>query len=206
MNDKNIKYIDLQYFGSIETYLTLIECNRACFFPNQRYRKAAHSNRMVLSGANGPLLLSIPLVGGRDKKQLLQAVEIAYTEPWQKNHWKGIVSSYRKAPWFEEYETELREVYQQQEQFLINWNLRTMQWALEKLKLKIDIMAEYKEDTGGTLSQNLWPLTKKPNYIFPAHQQVFSDRFGFLPNLCILDLILSEGPKAVNYLSRIRRL
>jgi hypothetical protein len=157
---------------------------------------------MKLSGANAPLLLSIPLHGGRDQKQQLKDVQIAASEPWQKNHWKGIVSSYRKAPWFEEYETELLQFYRQPEKFLLDWNLKTMLWAIEKLKWKLDIMADTEAEDPGEIQ-----LLNSSNVLeFPVYQQVFADRFGFLPNLSILDLIFCEGPKAVNYFELLNRL
>jgi hypothetical protein len=38
----------------------------------------------------------------------------------------------------------------------------------------------------------------------PPYYQVFADRHGgFVPDLSILDLILNEGPRAVNYLQSL---
>jgi hypothetical protein len=45
---------------------------------------------------------------------------------------------------------------------------------------------------------------KKPAHIFTPkpYIQVFSDRIPFEPNLSIFDLVMCEGPEAVNYLKR----
>jgi len=36
--------------------------------------------------------------------------------------------------------------------------------------------------------------------IFEEYNQVFIDKFGFMSNLSILDLLFNEGPNAINYL------
>ena len=35
---------------------------------------------------------------------------------------------------------------------------------------------------------------------FRPYYQVFSDKFGFIPGLSVLDLLFNEGPDAVSYL------
>jgi hypothetical protein len=193
---KSIQTIDLHYFGSINLYYNLINCTNAFFLPSVPFVKSLHVNRTMLMGANGPLLLTIPLVGGRDKKQLLKDVQISYTDPWPLIHWRGIRSGYSKAPWFEEYSPELEKMYQQKEKFLIDWNLSCTQWAIRKLKLRVDILAEaYPIDR-----VNIIKTHQKENLSQPVYQQVFAERHGFIPNLSILDLLLCQGPQAINYL------
>jgi WbqC-like protein family len=200
MNENNTKNkkqnIDLQYFGSIKLYSSLIKCTNVFFLPSVPFAKSLHVNRTKLMGANGPLLLTIPLVGGRDKKQLLKDVQISYTDPWRQIHWKGIKSGYSKAPWFEEYGPELENLYQQKEKFLLDWNLNCMQWVIKKLKLKLDILAE--TDSSIQIQQVENKQIKIVNQ--PVYQQVFAERHGFVPNLSVLDLLLCEGPLALNYL------
>lgn len=203
MKQKENKTIDLQYFGSIKLFYTLMQRSNVFFLPDEGYQKAQHPNRTKLIGANGPLLLSIPLIGGRDKKQKFKDVQISYSDPWQKIHWRGINSAYRKSPWFDEYAEELETLFQKREKFLLDLNLKTMNWAINKLNLKIDILA-------GTISD----FEENPNKMrevprdeklldFPFYQQVFNDRYGFIPNLSILDLLFCEGPLAYSYLQSI---
>ncbi len=196
---KNNQYIDLQYFGDIKLISTLIKSTNAFFLPDVRYEKSLHLNRTSLIGANGPLLLTVPLIGGRDKKQKLKDVRISYVDPWQRIHWRGIDSSYRKAPWFDEYAPELKDLFELKEKYLLDLNLKTMEWTLKKLKLKLDILA----DNTSTRKIEEEKSIEKGFSNFKNYQQIFSERHGFVPNLSILDLLFCEGPSAKKYLEVI---
>jgi len=199
---KSKQYIDLQYFGDIKFISTLIKSTNAFFLPDVRYGKSLHLNRTRLIGANGPLLLTVPLIGGRDKKQKLKDVQISYVDPWQKIHWRGIDSSYRKAPWFEDYAPGLMEVFQLREKFLLDLNLKTMEWVKAKLKMRVDILSE-----NGVLKKEAPEISGEENgFQFTSYQQVFMEKHGFKPNLSILDLLLCEGPSAIKYLEAIATL
>lgn len=195
--------IDFKYFGDIYYYSDLIDLSNIEYSSYKPYQRGLQLNRMRLMGANGPLLLTVPLVGGRAPKQKIRDLQIGYAEPWQRIHWRGIHDNYRKAPWFDDYAPELEQLFQLKEKFLLDLNLKTAEWCLRKLKLKIDILSVDNAELG----KEAYPFTQNepPNEgkDFPTYQQVFSDRHGFVPNLSILDLLLCEGPLAMDYLRRI---
>ena len=41
---------------------------------------------------------------------------------------------------------------------------------------------------------------KEKQFSFRPYMQVFNDKYGFLPNLSVLDLLFNEGPNSLNYL------
>ena len=44
---------------------------------------------------------------------------------------------------------------------------------------------------------------KKPSvYTYKPYYQVFNDRYGFIPNLSIIDLLFNIGPKSKEYLDQ----
>ncbi len=198
-----IYMIDFKYFGDIYFYSTFIDYSNVDFCPYKDYQRTLKLNRTRLMGANGPLLLTVPLVGGRAPKQKIKDLQIGYTEPWQRIHWRGIHDNYRKAPWFDDYAPELEQLFRLKEKYLLDLNLKTAEWCLRKLKVKIDILSVDEttviknEATASTSS------AEKQAPVFPVYQQVFADRHGFVPNLSILDLLLCEGPLATDYLRRI---
>lgn len=204
MNDNiNKQTIELQYFGNIYSYLKFINHTNVYFSVYERYFRVLHLNRMKLMGANGPLLLSVPLEGGRDQKVKWKDVRINYAEAWQHIHWRGIHDNYRKAPWFEDYAPGLEQLFLRKEKFLLDLNLRSMEYCLQRLKMKVDILAYSEQEALQLNPQRPKKEESLATEFFPSYQQVFSERHGFVPNLSILDLLLCEGPLATDYLRRI---
>ena len=198
-----LKIIDIQYFGSIYFYLNFIYSSNIRFSSDVLYRKELHQNRMWLSGPNNLVRLSVPLAGGRNQKVQFKDLRIARADDWQRIHWRSIHDAYRKSPWFEEYAPGLENLYQQKDDFLIDWNFRTLQWSLSKLRLKIDILADdSKRNLDPAFPEMSLPVQKTPEG-YPVYQQVFSDRIGFIANLSILDLIFCEGPISKEYLKKL---
>lgn len=203
--NKSNQTIDLHYFGDIYSYLKFINQTNVYFSAYENYFRALHLNRMKLMGANGPLPLSVPLEGGRDQKVKWKDVKINYAEPWQRIHWRGIHDNYRKAPWFEDYAPDLEQLFLRKEKYLLDLNLKTMDYCLQRLKLKVDILAYSEEDAAKMISRRPEKSEPIPSENFPVYQQVFSERHGFVPNLGILDLLFCEGPLATDYLRRIKK-
>lgn len=197
--------VEFKYFGDIYYYSGFIDLSNIEYSEYKPYQRSLKLNRMRLMGANGPLLLTVPLVGGRDPKQPIRDVQIGYSEPWQRIHWRGIHDNYRKAPWFDDYGPELAQLFQHKEKFLLDLNLKTAEWCLRKLKLKLDILAVEEIGLGkdGHRLMKNEPIKEDEN--FPPYHQVFSERHGFVPNLSILDLLLCEGPLAMNYFRLINK-
>lgn len=199
---KIYEIIDIQYFGTIESYLGLIECSNAFFLPEKRYEKSLHLNRTSIYGPNGLIHLSVPLSGGRNQKGLMRDIRIADDGAWKRIHWRSIHDSYRKAPWFEELGWQVEELYNSQPVFLLDWNLNLLDWVLKVLKLQVDILAESIANKELMSNKKVDVSANKPSEEYPEYQQVFAERFGFKPNLSILDLLFCEGPASINYLQK----
>jgi WbqC-like protein family len=192
---------EIQYFGSVNLYSTLINSKHIYFSPELEYKKTHHPNRTWVYGSNGLISLSIPLLGGRNQKVLFQEVQIAEDGKWRRIHWRSIHNSYRKSPWFEEMGWQVEALYNEPQQFLFNWNMIAMKIVLKLLRLKIDILSQT-DDFNIKTQQSIIdtnPVIKLPED-YPVYQQVFMERFGFAGNLSILDLLFCTGPDAVNYL------
>ena len=202
---KNIAQLtDLQYFGSINYYSNLIKCSPICFRPSIPYKKEQKCNRTFIMGANGLILLSLPLAGGRSVKGPIGEIAIAEDDRWKMVHWRGIHDAYRKAPWFDAYGWELEQILKQADNRLYPLNLCILRWVLAKLRADVEIVALNNQE----MSENevmkrpighTAPLGSIPEG-YPTYQQVFSDRLGFVGNLSIIDLLMNEGPAARDYL------
>lgn len=192
---------DLHYFSPVTFFYRLGEFSHCVFERYETYQKSGFRNRCTLLGANGPIDLSIPLVGGRTQKKLTRDVRIDYSTRWQDRHWKTIVSAYSKSPWFEFYRDGLDAMFRETPAYLFDWNLSCFSWVADKLSIatSVQLSEAYIEeyDREGFVDER---SLLKPGTIssiaeeYPAYQQVFSDRFGFVPNLSILDRLFCAGP------------
>jgi hypothetical protein len=191
---------DLQYFGTIG-YIKSIALAKEVYFDNEHpYSKMSFKNRMVIATAQGPLHLSIPLIGGRDQKVPISNIMIDYSTNWQDHHFKAILSNYQRSPFFEYYKDALSDLYNTKPTLLVDALLTTQAWVKKQLKIQWEVI-----DTPPVITvQRSFDSWLPKNYqLYPnpvKYNQVFEDRTGFLPNLCILDLLFCCGGKQAKQL------
>jgi hypothetical protein len=166
----------------------------------EHFQKMSYRNRYRISGANNPILLSVPLASGREQSLPMRDVLIYNKERWQIQHWRTIISVYRRSPYFDYYEHSLSPLFQKTYSHLVSFNLDAIEWIRKQLKMSFTITesGEYIKEypAGITDLRN----TKKLTLNFPQYYQVFENRIGFQPDLSVLDLLFSEGPAAVQLL------
>ena len=197
---------ELPYFGTIAFVKSITNQNDIYFDNEQSFTKMSFKNRMVIATAQGPLHLSIPIIGGRDQKSSIKEVKIAYDSPWHHQHYKAITSSYQRAPYFEYYQEDLKLIYNSNHVFLVDFLLEAHYWIKKQLKGNWTISEKKQKE----LTQEQKVLTHDNSFSLPKnyhllpnpilYQQVFEDRVGFLPNLSILDLLFNCGGKQSKYL------
>ncbi len=164
--------------------------------------KGSYRNRCLITGPNGIIRLSIPLVKGKHQKTPIKDVNISFVEDWKHVHWQSIQSSYGRSPYFSFYEDELKEIFFTKESKLFKWNDQLFRWVVEQLNLKLDIhfSTDFIEHSNDDIDFRNQILPKRRNLGLTPYEQVFSDRFPFQPDLSILDLLFSKGPQAKDYL------
>ena len=155
-------------------------------------------NRMVIATAQGPLHLSIPIVGGRDQKTPMNEVRIAYDSPWKSQHFKAISVNYKRAPYFEYYVDSLKALYDNEYAYLNDFLMATQQWTKQQLKSKWLIETSLEQPT--IHLENKWMDSIKPNNFQTEgeqfqYQQVFDEQTGFIQNTCIIDALFAMGGK-----------
>lgn len=189
-------YTDLHYFGALSYYSAIIETNLLVFDTQVAFSKMSFKNRMVIASAQGPLHLTIPIIGGRDQKTPMDQIRISYDSQWQSQHFKSIYTNYKRAPFFEYYVDSIKSLYSLKYELLNDFLLETQKWSNQHLKAKWVI----KTDDSTKLEENQikWIDPIKPNNFQSKnsniqYQQVFEEVTGFIPNLCILDLIFAMG-------------
>lgn len=205
-NLTNTILIDFQYFGSVNWYKLLFQFSNIQFEQYETYQKMSFRNRCMIVGSNGLINLSVPLEKGRSQKLLMKDVKISYSEKWQEQHWRSIYSCYRNSPFFEFYEESLQQLFEVQPTYLIDLNWQNFEWVKKRLKLvaQIERTELYLPEVANNCfdARNLFkPKSYEQVEEIVTYQQVFEDRIGFKPNLCVLDLMFCNGPSSKSLLT-----
>ena len=170
-------------------------------------QKRSFLNRCVVAGANGPIILSVPLEKGRMQHTVIKDLRISNEEKWQQQHWKSLLSCYNGSPWFLHYRDELADLYRKPFVFLLDWNLQCLDWSLKKLGIEVNIKStsEYKNqypDEGCLDKRNSTQSKSGLQMEKPIiqYRQVFEEKTGFIPGLSILDLLFCAGARSARML------
>ena len=202
---KSTLLIESQYFPNLTYYKTLINLDILLIERYEHYQKLSFRNRCYIAGPNGRILLSVPLARGKNQRTVMKDVRISNEEKWQGQHWKTLVSAYRRSPWFEYHEESLGKLYEQPAEFLLDWNMACFEWANNVIGLSHPVAftdAYNKDPEAGItdLRDTMSPSEAVSADNGPVYTQVFQERVGFLPNLSILDLIFCEGRRSLELL------
>lgn len=193
------------YFGPVSQYAAMIKAEKVVFENEDNYQKQTYRNRMYIYGANGKLSLNVPIrhTGNKSNHQKYRDVRIENDFPWQKQHWRSLETVYRTSPFFEFYEDDFKPLYDENFEFLIDFNYKCFELAQESLQIEINFekTTEYFLNPEGMVNgRSLINAKNSKPVIIEPYTQVFQEKFGFLNDLSIVDLLFNEGPNALNYL------
>ncbi|HLO59506.1 MAG TPA: WbqC family protein [Bacteroidales bacterium] len=189
----------VQYISKFVSGSPLIEIH-------ENYQKQSYRNRCCIYGANGVQSLVIPVKKTHFQKMPIGEVEIDYATNWQRVHCKAIESAYRLSPFYEYYADELETVIQQPTVRLIELNTQLLKLLFSWIGLTTPV--KFTEDwtpvTDPDYRKIIQPKSDLRDESFHPvpYQQAFSERYGFRPNLSIIDLLFNEGPETLSILQK----
>lgn len=199
------------YFAPIQYFAHLRRSSDPVVECHEHFIKQTYRNRCIIATANGPMSLTLPIDKTNSEKTNIRDVRLSDHGNWQHLHWNSIESAYNSSPFFEYYADDLRPFFEKIPDFLFDYN--------ESIRLKIceliDLSCKVRYTTA-YLKESLLPkdcidfrerihpkkeLAKvDPDFTPKPYYQVFDRKFGFQPNLSILDLLFNMGPESILYL------
>lgn len=179
----------------------------------ENYQKQSYRNRCCIYGANGKQNLVIPVKKLPKEKTPILGIEIDYGCNWQKIHLKSIESAYKLSAFYDYYADDIKACFEKKTPFLFQWNLDLLLILLQLLSIehKPTFTETWEKEPAHSqdFRQHLHPKNKnaKPDahFIEVPYQQVFQERYGFIGNLSIIDLLFNEGPLASDLLKKSLR-
>lgn len=211
------------YAGSVDYYAAMCRCGSVTIDPSEKVDK--HSwihNHCCIIGPNGRQTLAIPVEHATHSAQcVVREMRIAEHGGWRRVHWGAIFSAYGRTPFFEYIAPELQALYARGDHWLWDFNIELHELIVDFLDLPITTVvpknstasAETKvENKAETMTElNVEGVDFRPfcHEICKAdsgmaeqcksrpYYQIWTDRFGFVPGLSILDLLMNMGREAI---------
>ena len=197
------------YAGNIQYYSLFAHYKEVLLEKNAHYVKQTYRNRCQILTANGVMNLTIPVEKVSGEKVLDKDVRISSTD-WQRVHWNAIESAYNNSPFFLYYEDDIRPMYEKKFEFLLDFNLQLQEILVSLLGLNTNfkLTESYIDLHENDLREVLSPKYKCEitNFNSVPYYQVFKERFGFVENLSVFDLLFNMGNESVLILDKSYKL
>lgn len=193
-----------------------------------QYEKNGFQNRNKIKTAQGWTYLTVSVK--RPTLRPIREIEIENNNGWREKHARALEMNYRKAPHFERYWPELRELLQREWTHLAALNQAMTQLFVRQLGIETRLVNSSEIPTAGTSTDRLVELCRSVGgteylsgayavqaYLDPAVMEAAGVRLafqewtaptysqlypsaGFLADLAIVDLLFNEGPRALDLL------
>lgn len=159
-----------------------------------------HSHhRYPICGPNGVQTLTIPVVAETHTMATpMHDVRISEHGNWRRVHWGALYSAYGKTPYFDFVADDLHSIIYGSQGFLIDFNRQLQELIVDFMALPVAF--EYKPVDANVLvdaidMRQALGAKKCGNQQLPDvnYYQLWQDRFGFVPGLSIIDLMMNTG-------------
>ena len=190
------------YLAPVQYYSIFKNVVKVSLEQHEHYIKQTYRNRCRILSAGGAMDLSIPVEKISNAKQPIRDVCISYQTNWQQQHWRSIESAYNSTPFFEYYKDDFVPFYEKKWTFLWDFNMQLHEKVIELLDL--DVIFHFTSEYQAALKKNTIDLrdeihpkkeTKSDN--IQTYYQVFASKFGFTPNMSIVDLLFNMGNESI---------
>lgn len=205
-------YLSSAYLAPVQYYSKLLESKPVLIEQYDNYVKQTYRNRCFIVSANGPIALSIPVVHPSSEKMAMRDIRIAEHGNWQHVHWNAIVSAYNSTPFFEFYQDDFYPFYHNRYDFLFDFNEELRALLLKLLNIEVESISytqKYNKDVGEGDSdyrdiihpKKDWKMLDT-DFVSVPYYQVFEQKYGFMENMSIIDLLFNMGNESLLILEK----
>jgi len=200
--------IEAQFLPPVSVFMCFAHAEMVYLEFNENYQKRSWRNRSAILNSNGEHIISVPLHKGKNQQQSIRHTKISYDQNWLKVLKTQLQSAYGKSAFFDYYHEELFMFFDHKFEYLfeLNWELITFIMKVTGLSPKLEKTNDYyRTYPKGTCDlRNKWsPVSDGFKLEYDEtmkYPQVFEYKFGFTPDLSIIDLLFNMGPEAITVL------
>lgn len=198
------------YFPPVSWIAVAIQSGSINLEIHETYPKQTFRNRCTIATSSGTLNLTVPVkrVNGNHTKTF--EIQIDNSRNWQLLHWRSIVTAYNKSPFFLYYRDIFEPIFLKKQEGLIDLNTDILKGILLALKIKtkeIRYTAEYEfQPDCYDLRNSFHPKIntgQKITCCLPRYIQAFEEKYGYITDLSIIDLLFNLGPDTLPYLAKV---
>ena len=195
------------YLGNIQFYSKLVHFSEIWIEQHCHYTKQTYRNRCKIATANGVMALSIPTIKPATEKCKTKDIRIDNSQHWQQIHRRALEAGYNSSPFFEYYKDDFAPFYTNKFEFLVDYTfqLQSLVIALLELDCKVQLTDAYTTYDDALDYRDALSAKKEiedNDFVISSYYQVFENKFGFIPNLSILDLLFNMGNESILVLQK----
>jgi len=191
-------------------------------YNSTQFKKNDFQNRNRIKGKGGGFWLTVPVTYTFGDK--INEVRLNNNLDWRSKHLKSIEVCYSKSKYFNKYFPMIKEIYNEDWEFLSDFNTRIIKLFLEEVGIKCKIVLSSDLNIGSKRTEALVDMCNRlngetyisggdgknyinfdsfanenikvefQNYQHPDYKQNFGE---FNPYMCLLDLLFNEGPNSL---------
>lgn len=172
---------------------------------NENYSKQSYRNRCRILSANGVQTLTVPVKNNQNTN--IKDIKIDYSEDWQRNHIRAILSAYKNSAFYDFFEDDINSIILSNEKYLLDLNIKSLDFILKATGIYKPYAFTKQYDKDGDFEDyrdSIHPKKRMQKldseFTVNRYNQVFSDRFDFIPNLSSLDLLFNQGRETFDIL------
>jgi hypothetical protein len=193
------------YFPPISYISIIYRADNVLIEKEENYLKQTYRNRCKILTANGPTVLTVPVLSGGQKKTCIKDIRIDYSKRWQQVHLRALTSAYSSSAFFEYFFDLVEKLISDKEKYLFDLNMKSLEIVLKILRITTPVectnifkpVCNDNQDFRYKISPKKIPAVTH----LKEYYQVFGNKYGFISDLSVLDLIFNAGSDSNNYLA-----